>query len=283
MNPLLIRGIRGLARRIVQQRNMLWVCRLPCVLLISVGVGVALGQVIAAIPKEPGPKSPQFAAEPRRKLAIDPDTLLPRLLSPEARERADAFTRAGLEIMGDQEPQEVRLLALNIDSDPDLERVLIVKGLGGMISMGAAVYKKENGVWWQLGGFFCCGPGSQPNDPFIEMRQIVRYGTNDIVIHAGGSQGTSAGAWQLMVFRVWKGSLYKVLDIVESAYNFAGPEQTRVSYPNTEHSSAPPVISVHRTKEVRNRRSSTCTQYRWDADRFAFVVLASSRGSCNTP
>ena len=145
---------------------------LRCVSFVCVVAAVALGQCAAAVQeKEPGPtRSPRAGAGSRRRLSVDPDSLLPRLLSRDARERLAAFHSVGLDFIAERGPQDIRLFALNIDADSDIERVLIVKAI---LDTAAVVLKKDKDAWWELGRFMCCGPGSRPVDPFIELWQTV--------------------------------------------------------------------------------------------------------------
>lgn len=148
------------------------------------------------------------------------------------------------------------------------------------LNIEATVVKRQDGVWWELGHFACCGPGSGQNDPFVELRQTVWHGTNDVILHAGGSFGTGVAERRLLIYRAWRGKLYKVFDIVESAYNLSGSEEIRISYPDTNSYSSPRVITVHRTKRNQSRRTTTCELFRWDAETFAFVRTAPQADLC---
>ena len=201
------------------------------------------------------------------------------LLSRDPAKRNEAFDTFGLPFIATRDPQDIRLFAVNMDSHPDLERVVIATS---DLDVEAAVLRRDNDVWWELGHFVCCGPGARSSLPFLELRQTVSYGTNDIIVHAGGSQGSGVGELRLMIFRVWNSKLYKVLDIVESAYNFSQSEETRISYPDTGDSGEPRILTVHRTKEIRGRRTSLCELYRWDAGKFTFLRTAPDRKRCSS-
>jgi len=179
--------------------------------------------------------------------------------------------------MAERGPKEARLFAVNVDSDADFERVLIVTS---NLDAGAVLFKKENGIWWQLGSFTRCASGSQLPDPFVELRQIVWYGTNDLIVHAPGPHGTGVGELRLKIYRVWKGRLYKVFDVVEWAYNLSASESSRITYPGTDSYTSPRVIVVRRSQETQNRRKATCIPYLWDANRFFFVQIPPAQGLC---
>ena len=229
------------------------------------------------VEQEPSPKFLTSAAESRHSLSSSPDSMFPGLLSRDGTEKEAAFNSLGLEFIFRRDPQDIRLFALNIDSDAELERVVIA---ASNLDVEAIVLKRENNLWWELGHFVCCGPGSGPNEPFVELRQTVWFGTNDIIVHAGGVFGTGVAERRLLIYRAWRGKLYKVFDTVESAYNLSGSEQIRISYPDTNSHSSPRVIVVHRTKEIRSRRRTTCELFRWDAGQFAFVPTAPQPGLC---
>lgn len=233
-----------------------------------------------ALEQEPAPKSFHSPAEPRRRLSINPDAMFPRLLSRNKPERDAAFKSFGMEFSASTGPEDIRLFAVNLDSDAELERVLLVKSVS---NLEATVMKRGTDGWWEVGHFSCCSLNGGINDPFLELRQTVSYGVNDIIIHAGGSQGLGVAERRLMVFRLWRGTLYKALDIVESANNLGGSEDIRTSYPDTSLFSEPRVITVHRSKETRGRKGPpVCELYRWDADKFAFLRMPPDREHCGS-
>ncbi len=206
----------------------------------------------------------------------DPDSLFSKLLSKDLRQTGDALNRLGLSWLADRVPTDVRLFAVNLDSDEDLERVLIVHA---GLDTAALALKREDGTWWQLGAFACC-MGTEILDPFVELKETVWYGTNDLVVHETSAHGTGVGENRLSIYRAWKGRLYRVLRIVESAYNLPGSEESRISYPNIDTPTAPRILVVHRTSETGRRRATVCIPYRWDAARFEFVQLAPNRALC---
>jgi len=87
-----------------------------------------------------------------------------------SRQAQRAFDTFGLPFIATRDPQDIRLFAVNIDSHPDLERIVVATS---DLDVEAAVLRRDNDVWWELGNFVCCGPGSQPNLPFLESRQTV--------------------------------------------------------------------------------------------------------------
>src|SRR5205085_1865481 len=135
----------------------------------------------------------------------------------------------------------------------------------------ALVAKNVDGIWWRLGEFVWGGPGLPYVEQFIELKQTVRYGTTDLIVRSGGPQGSGVGERKLSVYRVLTGHLYRVLQIVESAYNFAGEESSRVVYPDVNSLTGTATIVVNRTKQVGQRRTSQCIPFRWDAAQFAFL------------
>lgn len=199
------------------------------------------------------------AAMPRRATKSDPATLLTNLMSKDPERVSSALQDADLTLLRDA--VDASLTAVNLDSDADLERILRVRSLG---SYGVAVFKQESGVWWVLGSFVCGGPRNRMQDPFIELKPLISPGTSDIIVHSGGSQGTGVGAAQFTVYRVFKGQLYQVLDIVEYAYNWTSDEKTQIHFRDRS-------IIVRRTRKSRNQETTSSEMYRWDAGRFMFA------------
>jgi hypothetical protein len=249
--------------------------------LFALVLNLASGQSVFVAEREPLPdKPPQSAPEQRRRLSVDPDAVFTKLVARDAGQVSEALDSLGMSWLSGSEPTDVRFLAVKLDADPDLERVLIVKTGAGRAA--ASVFKKLDGVWWELGSFGCCAIGGTNPDPFVELRDTVWPGTKDIVAHQGGAQGTGVGEWRLLIYRVWKGQLYKVFDIVESAYNLVESESSQIAYPDTDSYTAPRIIIVDRTTEREHRRAPTCIKYRWDPDRFAFLRASTRRGSCGS-
>lgn len=140
--------------------------------------------------------------------------------------------------------------------------------------------KKELNEWWEVGGFGCCDPGTQVLDPFIEVKDIVWYGTKDIIVHQVGAHGTSVGEMRLLIYRMLRGRLYKVFDAVESSYNLSGSESTRIVYPDLSSQTGPRILIIHRVAEADGRRSETCHPYRWNSVRFAFIRSSAAEAQC---
>lgn len=248
------------------------------ILALTVGLGVAPNQQIS-VEIEPQPnRPPQSTPEPRRKLAVNPDSLFPLIVSEDPSQRSKALEVLGMSWMGEMQPTDARLLAVNLDSDQDLERVLIMKS---NLNAAVVVLKNEKGTWWELGSFFCCGPSGRVQEPFVELRQTVWHGTNDLIVHAVGAHGTGVGEGRLMIYRVWKGNLYKVLDISEWEYNMRDSETSRIFFPDMESHASPQVITV--IKDSQKRRKATCIPYRWEVKKFAFVQIPPSPKFCLGP
>ena len=244
--------------------------------MLLLSVVLACAQYISVeVRREPlSSKPPQAAPEPRVKRALSPDALFAMFASNDEVQHNAAIDHIGIGWPMTHNPVDVRLFAVNIDTDDDLERVLISRGHGDAV---AIVAKKEAGEWWELGGFLCCGPSGGALD--IELKETVWFGTKDIVVHSGGAQGTGIGAHSLRIYRVLGGHMYKVLDVVEEAYNWAESQSARVRYPDLD-SHEPAVILVETTKQAGARRTTTCTRHSWDAARFAFVASRPTPGAC---
>ena len=240
-------------------------------------MNLAPGGEVNTAAREPLPELPPKAApEPRRRLGQDPDALFTSLTSNDALRTRDALNALGLPWLAGRMPPDVRLLAVNLDSDADLERILIVKA---GLDAAAIVLKKETGAWWQLGSFTCC-IGTGQVDPFVELKATVWYGTMDLIVHRTAAHGTGVGEFRLSVYRVWRSHLYRVLDVVESAYNLTSSEESRVIYPNIDSTEAPRVLTIHRVTRMGDRLTTACFPYRWDPAQFVFLRIAAARVLC---
>ncbi|MEP7367758.1 MAG: hypothetical protein ABI972_31240, partial [Acidobacteriota bacterium] len=141
-------------------------------LLFAAGLvnSLAAQQHAVVVDKEPLPsKPPQTAPEPRRKLETNPDEMMPLLISNDAAQRRLALERLDVSWFPEGLPTDVRHFALNLDSSEDFERVLMISSSGQSV---AIVFKRENGVWWDIGSFGCCWPGTG-RDFHVEFKQTV--------------------------------------------------------------------------------------------------------------
>ena len=238
--------------------------------------GAATGQRLVTPEREPDPpNSPATRPEPRRRLNVDPEKLMAQLASRKEDDRQSALRELGVTGPPGLTIREVTVSAANLDTDGDLERVLVVKTLS---VSHASILKRESDTWWQVGSFACCL--SRSVEPFVELRETVWPGTKDILIHRMSAQGTGVGSGDLQIYRMWRGRLYKVFDIVESSYDFAHTVTTQIHYPDEESNSSPRRIVVHRSVEANSRKRSECLPYQWDASKFAFLQIPASKSLC---
>lgn len=217
--------------------------------------------------------------------AIDPDQIYSRILSGSDAERQAAYAAMGFPLGSDGKPfgtdgapLDVRLLAVNLDEDPALERVLIARTL---FVQSVAIFDLPNAHWMLVGTFLCCGVNA-PSDrePFLELKQTVRHGVNDVVVHGGGSAGPGIARWSLSVFRLRDGRLYQVFDSVETAHSLTNEEHATFRYPDLGQSSAPPRIQVQREKRTGQRKTISCAIHSWNTKQFAFVAGPANPGPC---
>lgn len=184
-----------------------------------------------------------------------------------------------MEYIADRKPTDVRIVAINLDADEELERVVVARA--GM-DVEAVVLQEEDGVWWSLGQWMCCGPKAVDVDPFLEIRQLVWHGTNDILVHIPTMWGTGVGERRLWVYRLRNGTLYRVLDIVEGGHNWSESEQARVEYPDaaTMGATEPQMLTVCRVKSQSRRSRGVRERYRWDAKEFVYRRLPGGGTGC---
>jgi hypothetical protein len=228
-----------------------------------------------------------FAAgqEQYTTIAMDKEKVpatLPADAKPLPRERAEAAPEELYQkILGDGEKiVDVRLLALNMDTDDAVERIL----MSG--TSGAQVFKREKGVWWKLAEFGWAAP--TPGRTEIEVRDTVFYGVNDIVVNTSYSAGTGVGGSSIQIYRMWKGHLYKVLAIADE-YNYSFVTSSRMHFggPDQRYSLRSTRIKMYFDGGIGKPRppgtprvSSTCTEFAWDAAKFQFAAKRTVAGAC---
>lgn len=231
------------------------------------------------IEREPLPKMPPATeALPASISPIDPDEAYRDLISGDATRVASAAKSLDIEMLVAPAPGFVRSIAANLDADPELERVLFVESHGRGI---AIVFARKAGIWWQIGNFICGMPSGRCPDEFVEPKQTVWYGTNDIVLHSnvvGGAGGVSQH--NLTIFRMFAGQLYPVFDVIEEAYSWRDSESSRIRLHDPDQSHESPMIVVNRTKRLGGKRSTECIPYKWNVEKFAFLPVAPTRALC---
>jgi len=226
-----------------------------------------LAQLLVS-PAEPLPTEPPKAAPiERKRLTETPEALFAALNSGDKQR-----VKAALEDIGLSEwlayLDDIGLHAVNLDSDPEKERIITLPNV-------IAVMKRDGGEWWSLGTFICCGTQGLDVRAFAEWRELVGTGTRDILVHQtsiGGNGG--AGETRLKAFRIWRGHLYPVFDIVESAHYWLSAESTRISYPQNGR------IVIRRDFTGPKPRKSVCTAMQWNVAAFAFQPSPATNDDC---
>jgi len=94
------------------------------------------------------------------------------------------------------------------------------------------------------------------------LKQLVWHRTYDLIVHGGSSQGTGVGATTQSVYRLLRGNMYKVFDVVEESWNLSSAKSAKVSYP-TEAGDAIVVRSV----------GARCEAFHWKSEAFAFLSV----------
>lgn len=229
-------------------------------------------------PVEPLPKTPPAAeALHESKSLINPDDAYRELLSGDPERIVRTYNALDLSWIGEWPPIEVRALAMDLDGDKKLERVLIIDNLW---NTAVVVLRREDDVWWRVGVVLCGAPRGNCPKTFVELRQTVWYGTNDLIFHTGGSIGPGLSENRLQIYRMFAGRLYPVLDVIEDAADWSGQESSKFHFRDPESSANPATVVVHRTKEFRRRRTSACIPYVWNVDKFAFLPVPATRQLC---
>lgn len=132
--------------------------------------------------------------------------------------------------------------------------------------------KQIDGKWWRLGDFLSRKRASL--DTFVSLKPLVWPGTYDLVVSSGGSQGTGVGATAQSVYRLLRGNLYKVFEVVDGSWNWTTTESAAVLYPDAE---ARGPIQVRTIRKTTGRSEiSKCAVHRWNPAAFVFAPS----GSC---
>jgi hypothetical protein len=228
----------------------------PIIALLSASGVIA--QLVFETPREPLPKTPPAVeALPESRSPIDPDEAYRELVS------------------GDAE-RVLRAMAVNMNDDPKLERVLIIDNLR---NTSVIVFAQKDGQWWSVGAGLCGAPVGHCPTPFVELKQTVWYGTYDLVIHTDGKIGLGLSESHLRIYRMFRGRFYPVLDFIESAHNMSGVESNNFRFRGPGTSDTATVV-VHRTQEFRGRKTSECIPHVWNVEKFAFMSVPPTRALC---
>lgn len=225
-----------------------------------------LAQVMLVSPPEPLPNDEPIAkARPewRAKLSATPEVLFAALNSTDEARIKEAATALGWEWLADRIYGDIALHAVNLDADPGTERILTLEN-------AAAVLKQEGDSWWLVGSFSCCGPSGHAAEPFAEWKELVWPGTQDLIIHAGGSQGTGVGQTNYQVYRLLRGHMYLVFEIDENTYNWRETIDTKVL------PVSPGKLATRRTRG----KATTCANWTWNPMKFRFEQTTPRPASC---
>jgi hypothetical protein len=230
----------------------------------------------------------------RRRITSDPLTIFRELLSPSEEERRRAYHAIRWDVDDETSPPvDARLYATNLDADPDLEYILIVRG--EFDQSAAYVFDRQQDGWWEVGQFSCwwhCF--ADQAERLIELREIVWYGRKDIIVREQGG-GTGLTETTLSIYRLYEGRLYRVFQTTEDRDEgvIGGGSITqhrRIEFPESDPNE-PKFLVVHYDKETESdagegkKRAEThsCTTYRWDAVKFTFVADKAAVDKLCTP
>jgi hypothetical protein len=260
-------------------RFLIW-----CFLIVAFEVAFnASGQslTIAPMPQE-RIGNPTSKPEPRRLVTTDPVSLYRQLLSTSLEDRNSALRLLTGEEMDASNSVEARLNAVNLDSDNDLEYVLVITPHFPSHTI-ALVFDKIGGSWWVVGDFsYWWHWDVNEAERFIELREIVRYGRKEIIVRDWGG-GTGVAETGLSIYRMQNGSLYRVFRISEDGFHFiygvgtSEYEHRTLEYPDHDWN-APALLVTRHLKRIEPaqegapvRVSRDCSVFEWDAAAFVFV------------
>jgi len=219
---------------------------------------------------------------PRRFIGVDPVTIYRGLLSAAQNDRAEAYRYLDDKVSDMSGPGDARIYAVNLDSDADLEYVLLVSDYAGISRTNAFVFDRDARGWWVVGEFrYSWHWDTNEAERFVGLREIIWPGRKEIIVRDYGG-GTGVAETGLSIYRMHDGYLYRVFHMTEDAFYFiigagrAKYEHRTIEYP--EHYENDPVfLTVHYEKRLeadpRGRPAGevrSCSVFRWDATRFLF-------------
>jgi hypothetical protein len=225
--------------------------RLIPIVFLPLIVGVAQLHVGVQVPKD-APDRAAAKPEPRQRIFAEPSAIVQKLLSPSEETRRIGFRQLGIppESLRSRTAQvdDVRLFATNLDSDDDLERVLVFTINPDTTAL---VFDRSGDGWWQVGAFSCwyCG------DRLVEVQPSVAYTHNDLIVRVRGT-GTGIVRTELTIYRLAAGRLYRVFRTIEEEdYDTSGPgtagawyfERRKLIFPASDNAGRRFLI-VHHTK-----------------------------------
>lgn len=236
--------------------------------------------------------TPVAKPESRRKIFAEPTAILQKILSTSEERRRLGFRQLGIDPeklrSRTAEVDDARLLAVNLDSDQDLEAILIYTIEPD--TTGAVLDKASDG-WWEVGRFSNWWHGSSLwADRLIELREIVSYGGRDIVVRTRNG-GTGGAETDLAIYRLRAGRLYRTFHTTEqSEYDTSGPgvsgdwyvERHELLYPEPDSAGNRFLVVFHtratlapgppsESRAPCAPKALACTVYRWHAEKFTFL------------
>jgi len=238
--------------------------------------------------------TPLAKPEPRRPVGEAPQRIFQKLTSKSEDERRTAAQQLGWGTENLPPASDARLLLVHLDADDEQEAILVISNPLGTV---AFVFDRQKEAWWRIGKFsYWWHWDANQAERIIELREIVRSGSKDIIVRERAG-GTGIATTDLSIYRLHNGRLYRVFQIAEDEYyNRYGAAATvtetrRIEYPNADSTGRVFLVVHHRATtepDLPTRRNpitekSDCSAYRWDSNRFTFVVDGqAARQLCKT-
>jgi hypothetical protein len=266
----------------MRPRRRVWIGVFLAIPVLLAG-GARAQHIAAVMPSEP-PANPVSKPEPRHRVAGSPLTIFTNLSSAAAETRRLAYRQLGIDSsLESLDVDDVRLEMLNLDTDDDLEAILVYT-IGRRLTT-AVVFDKSKDGWWQVGAFdYSWHWNSDTAERLIGLREIVWPRRKDLIVRQE-SGGTGVMRTDLAVYRMYNGALYRVFDINESWEYDALGQQNVSAYLEKhdvtfydEDAAGHPSIMVRYTKTAYPTDTSAkpkiedlgCVAYGWDAAKFVF-------------
>jgi hypothetical protein len=267
-------------------------------LLLAVIVPSAAAQYVGlpSVDVDERAGTPASKPEARNRVGDDPRRIFQKLTSTLEAERRTAAQQLSWPTSEVPEPFDARLLLVNLDADDEKEVIFVLSG--SPLATVALVFDRQKEGWWRVGEFsYWWHWDANQAERFIELREIVKYGRKDIIVREQYG-GTGVATTQLSIYRLHSGRLYRVFVAAEDEYHYiygSGATVTdtrRVEFPEADSSGQRFLVVYHRSTtepDIPTKRNpitskSQCSAYRWDANRFTFVLDGpAASGHCKTP
>jgi hypothetical protein len=220
--------------------------------------------------------------EPRKRITGDPVQIFRNAIASSEADRKLAAHALDMDVLAEYPPSDARLLLVNLDADDEREIIYLLSESTGTVAL---IFDHQADGWWEVGRFgYRWHWDPNKAERFVELREILPYGGKDILVR-DMSGGTGASGTQLSIYRLLNGRLYRIFETEEESWGYVYgaaktvSQRSIIDYP-TDDTKGERFLVVRRvertepdepTKAYPVTENTSCSPFRWNADRFAFV------------